>query len=122
MRQRTIAAAAIVLLSLTGVAVNAGTASAAGWLGCNQGFSCYYDGDQGTGVLWVAPSDGCHLLGNVGMMDRITSVWNRGRQGARLDNWNSAKQKWESIDFFPPGAKRNVVDAADNKADRVCIA
>jgi hypothetical protein len=90
---------------------------------CSPGYSCYYDGRNGTGWRWVAPSCGWFDLGRMRppFNDRISSIWNRGGGAIDLYNWDG-RSRWIYLGTVPIGARGNLPPQIDNIVDAVRIA
>ncbi|MEU6340305.1 peptidase inhibitor family I36 protein [Streptomyces sp. NPDC046977] len=90
---------------------------------CYPGYSCYYDGANGTHKIWTAPSRGCHNLGDIGLNDRIDSIVNKGGGTVHLYNWNGSNA-WIALGDVPVSHANfqpaNLGSSA-NKVDMVCI-
>ncbi|MFF0312648.1 peptidase inhibitor family I36 protein [Streptosporangium sp. NPDC004379] len=108
-------------VAVTPLATTPAQAGALAW-DCSPGYSCYYDGGNGTNRIWVAPSGGkCFDLGQMGLNDRISSIYNRGNGTVHLYNWIGYEiGYWDYLESVPKGAMKSLTDNS-NKVDRVCI-
>jgi hypothetical protein len=91
---------------------------------CTPGYSCYYDGHDGTNWIWNAPSCGFHNLGrmNPPLNDRISSIRNRGGGAIQPYNWTD---DWGWVAVGPPvlvGQGIDYYNDLDNIIDAVDIA
>ncbi|GGK44096.1 hypothetical protein GCM10010124_41150 [Pilimelia terevasa] len=114
----TVGASALLALLAPAVPANAAD-SALGW-DCPEGKSCYYDGHEGTGRFWVAPSCGSFDLGrmNPPQNDKLNSVRNRGSGKVHLYNWIGS---WDHVANFYPDSAGNLPQSVSNIVDRVVI-
>jgi hypothetical protein len=103
---------------------NPGAANAGFW-GCRDNYSCYYDGAYGGGRKWVAPSCGFFNLGDSRVVnpvfnDKITSITN-GSSSATITLYNWQGQ-WVWLGTMGPGDWSGQLKASiDNKIDAVQI-
>ncbi|NRQ34483.1 peptidase inhibitor family I36 protein [Nonomuraea sp. NN258] len=96
-------------------------AQASAWVGaCPVNYSCYYDGYDGTGSRWIAPTGGCHVPPAF-TANTISSVWNRGHVNAYVHLYAKVGDTWETIASFQPGTRGNLPGSTNNNTDRVCI-
>ncbi len=93
--------------------------------GCPGGFSCYYDGSDGNGKIWTAPSCGFFDLGkmNPPLNDRISSIINLGGGAVTALDWSGGSNpQWNQIGTpVAVGETRNYSGSWDNIIDAVRI-
>jgi hypothetical protein len=127
-RNRGRLAAAVVGLGVAAVTVgvNPAVAQAGNW-GCQDGFSCYYDGEYGAGRKWVAPSCGFFNLGDPNVVnpvfnDKITSITN-GSNHSTITLYNYiGGGKWDNLGTMAPGDwSGKLKESINNKIDAVDI-
>jgi hypothetical protein len=88
---------------------------------CPVGHSCYYDGQNWAGLLWVAPSCGFFDLGkmNPPLNDRIESIYNGGGAPVQPYNWVGY---WQPVGPpVPVGFGANYIGGAANIIDAVQV-
>lgn len=113
----------IACVSLLAVALPGAPASAAAsanqalaW-NCTAGYSCYFDGYNGTSKLFTAGRCGEHDLRGGIYQNRINSVANYGNGTVWLYIWRNAGY-WELWDYVLVGEARNIYS---NDIDRIVI-
>jgi len=106
---------AAAMLTVVGVTVSASPAAAA-W-DCTPGYSCYFDGFNGSNKLFTAARCGEHDLRGGIYQNKINSVANYGSGTVYLDIWRNAGY-WEQYDYVLVGEERNIFS---NDIDRIVI-
>jgi hypothetical protein len=84
---------------------------------CPWGYSCYYDGFNGRGLLFIAARCGTHDFRGGPYQNKINSVANFGSGDVRLDIWRNAGH-WDPYTTVPVADTR---DIGSNDIDRIRI-
>jgi hypothetical protein len=112
----TAAGVSALALTLSASPANA-EARADAWEDCPWGYSCYYDGFNGRGLLFVAARCDEHDFRGGPYQNKINSVANFGSGGVWLDIWRNAGY-WENYAYVAVGETR---DIGSNDIDRIWI-
>jgi hypothetical protein len=88
---------------------------------CDGGYSCYFDGANGTSRFWVAPRGGEFFdLGSFSppQNDKMTSVWNGGGGDVDLYDWRGY---WAYVGTVGVGTYGNLRSDINNIVDGVLV-
>ncbi|HVQ95188.1 MAG TPA: peptidase inhibitor family I36 protein [Mycobacteriales bacterium] len=91
--------------------------------GCPDGYSCYYDGHNGTGMIWVPLSCGFYNLFEFSppLNDQISSIVNLGGGAIQPYNWDGVGS-WVPVGpAVPVGFIADYYGGFDNVIDAVSI-
>ncbi|WP_158226945.1 peptidase inhibitor family I36 protein [Amycolatopsis vastitatis] len=109
-------------LALIGANVSPASATTQDWDWCDSNQICLYDGFSGANHIVSYQNNYCNELTNYGLSgygDRVSSAWNRTGHSISFFNWNARSQHFDLVDGMAAGARRDLLDGANNITDAV---